>query len=559
MLDLKARGRGGRSTTATTCAARWPTTGACARRSTSRVSCPPIIRPLFCRGAGPFRWAALSGDPADIAATDRAVLETFPEERGAGALDPAGAASGSRSRGCPRASAGWSTASGRRWGCGSTGWCKHGKVRGAHRDRARPPRHRLGRLAQPRDRGHARRLGRHRRLAAAQRAAQHRLRRELGVAAPRRRRGHRLLDPRRHGGRGRRHRVGAIGGSSGCSPPIRAPASCGTPTPATSWRSRPRGNGAWTCLRCRIADTRTALGEGRDEAAREHLPARHLPRRGRAGGHPCHPRCRDGLGGGHDPLGRAAAGAAGRVLERRADRRQGGDWWCRAWWTATPTSPSAAGGPTSSPAGSRARATSTSPAAGGGIARTVRPDAGSGRRRAPGPARAGSSREMMALGVTTIEAKSGYGLDREHELRAAAGLPAARAGGAGRGRAHLSGRARGAAGVPRPARGVRRAARRRADPGGGGASGWPRCCDVFVEESAFSVDEARRILLAGRRGGARAQAARRSAERRRGRRAGGGSGRALGRPPGARVGRGDRGDGGGRGGGGEPAHRHVST
>jgi urocanate hydratase len=39
---------------------------------------PAFIRPLFCRGAGPFRWAALSGDPQDIAATDDAVLETFP-------------------------------------------------------------------------------------------------------------------------------------------------------------------------------------------------------------------------------------------------------------------------------------------------------------------------------------------------------------------------------------------------------------------------------------------------------------------------------------------------
>jgi urocanate hydratase len=39
---------------------------------------PAFIRPLFCKGAGPFRWAALSGDPRDIAATDRAVLETFP-------------------------------------------------------------------------------------------------------------------------------------------------------------------------------------------------------------------------------------------------------------------------------------------------------------------------------------------------------------------------------------------------------------------------------------------------------------------------------------------------
>ena len=40
---------------------------------------PAYIRPLFCEGRGPFRWAALSGDPADIAATDAAVLELFPE------------------------------------------------------------------------------------------------------------------------------------------------------------------------------------------------------------------------------------------------------------------------------------------------------------------------------------------------------------------------------------------------------------------------------------------------------------------------------------------------
>jgi urocanate hydratase len=40
---------------------------------------PAFIRPLFCEGKGPFRWAALSGDPADIAATDRAILELFPE------------------------------------------------------------------------------------------------------------------------------------------------------------------------------------------------------------------------------------------------------------------------------------------------------------------------------------------------------------------------------------------------------------------------------------------------------------------------------------------------
>src|SRR5215472_9399367 len=40
---------------------------------------PAYIRPLFCEGKGPFRWAALSGDPADIAKTDQAILELFPD------------------------------------------------------------------------------------------------------------------------------------------------------------------------------------------------------------------------------------------------------------------------------------------------------------------------------------------------------------------------------------------------------------------------------------------------------------------------------------------------
>jgi urocanate hydratase len=40
---------------------------------------PEYLRPLFCEGRGPFRWAALSGDPKDIARTDRAVLDLFPE------------------------------------------------------------------------------------------------------------------------------------------------------------------------------------------------------------------------------------------------------------------------------------------------------------------------------------------------------------------------------------------------------------------------------------------------------------------------------------------------
>jgi urocanate hydratase len=40
---------------------------------------PAYIRPLFCEGKGPFRWAALSGDPKDIAVTDQAVLDLFPQ------------------------------------------------------------------------------------------------------------------------------------------------------------------------------------------------------------------------------------------------------------------------------------------------------------------------------------------------------------------------------------------------------------------------------------------------------------------------------------------------
>ena len=43
---------------------------------------PAYVRPLFCEGKGPFRWAALSGDPKDIAETDKIILELFPEDKG---------------------------------------------------------------------------------------------------------------------------------------------------------------------------------------------------------------------------------------------------------------------------------------------------------------------------------------------------------------------------------------------------------------------------------------------------------------------------------------------
>ena len=76
------------STTATRSAPR-PSPGGCERAFDFPGFVPAYIRPLFCEGKGPFRWVALSGDPKDIAATDRAVLDLFPRERVAGALDRA--------------------------------------------------------------------------------------------------------------------------------------------------------------------------------------------------------------------------------------------------------------------------------------------------------------------------------------------------------------------------------------------------------------------------------------------------------------------------------------
>ena len=53
--------------------------GGCARAFEFPGFVPAYIRPLFCEGNGPFRWVALSGDPADIAATDRAMIEEFSD------------------------------------------------------------------------------------------------------------------------------------------------------------------------------------------------------------------------------------------------------------------------------------------------------------------------------------------------------------------------------------------------------------------------------------------------------------------------------------------------
>ena len=70
---------------------------------------PAYIRPLFCEGKGPFRWAALSGDPADIAATDGRSSSCSRTTSGSASGSP-WPASGWPSRGSRRGSAGWGTA-----------------------------------------------------------------------------------------------------------------------------------------------------------------------------------------------------------------------------------------------------------------------------------------------------------------------------------------------------------------------------------------------------------------------------------------------------------------
>ena len=62
---------------------------------------PAYIRPLFCRGIGPFRWVALSGDPEDIYKTDAKVKEILPEQRPSSQLARHGKASAYRFQGLP--------------------------------------------------------------------------------------------------------------------------------------------------------------------------------------------------------------------------------------------------------------------------------------------------------------------------------------------------------------------------------------------------------------------------------------------------------------------------
>src|SRR5918994_2136376 len=132
---------------------------------------PAYIRPLFCRGIGPFRWVALSGDPADVAATDRELALLFPDDpllqRWLELAPGRVAFQGLPARIC---------------------W--------------------LGCVALPGDRVDAGRLRRDRGLADPERTRQRGCGRDLGERPPRRWGRHRQLDPRRHGRARRRVRRG---------------------------------------------------------------------------------------------------------------------------------------------------------------------------------------------------------------------------------------------------------------------------------------------------------------------------------------------------------------
>ena len=146
-----------------------------------RASCPAYIRPLFCEGKGPFRWAALSGDPKDIARHRPGRDGPVPRQRPAAEVDarrpgadrvpgPAGPDLLARLR---RAGQGRAAR--------STSWSPRGEL-SARRSSSAATTSTAARSPRPyrETESMARRLRRDRRLAAAQRAGQHRVRRVAG-------------------------------------------------------------------------------------------------------------------------------------------------------------------------------------------------------------------------------------------------------------------------------------------------------------------------------------------------------------------------------------------
>ena len=168
---------------------------------------PAYIRPLFCRGVGPFRWVALSGDPEDIRKTDAKMKELFPADahlhRWLAMASERIAFQGLPARIC------WIGLGDRhRAGLAFNEMVKSGELKAPivigrdHLDSG------VGGESEPRDRGDARRLRRRFRLAAAECAAEHRWRRNLGQLPPWRRGRHGLFAACRRRHRLRRQRRG---------------------------------------------------------------------------------------------------------------------------------------------------------------------------------------------------------------------------------------------------------------------------------------------------------------------------------------------------------------
>ena len=164
---------------------------------------PAFVRPLFCTGRGPFRWAALSGDPADIAKIDDVILREFRDDASLTRWI-AMAREKIHFQGLPARICWLGYGERDRLGVLVNRMVQVRRAEGARGLWPRPSRLGLGRLAEPRDGSHAGQERRHRRLADPERPAQHCGGRVLGLRPSRRRRRHRLLDPRRHGGGCRR-------------------------------------------------------------------------------------------------------------------------------------------------------------------------------------------------------------------------------------------------------------------------------------------------------------------------------------------------------------------
>ena len=182
---------------------------------------PAYIRPLFCEGKGPFRWVALSGDPADIAATDRAVLEEFPDDEGLHRWIPL---AGERVafQGLPARICWLGYGERHRLGLRFNEMVRRGEVSAPivigrdHLD--------SGSVASPYRETEAMADGSDAiadwpLLNALVNTCQ---RRDVGVHPPRRRRRHRPLDPRRHGRASPTAPTSPPRSSSGCSPPTPA-------------------------------------------------------------------------------------------------------------------------------------------------------------------------------------------------------------------------------------------------------------------------------------------------------------------------------------------------